>query len=44
MLTTAFISGTDDNIDELITSHGLDKKSIQQEFLNASLWCNDLGI
>ena len=44
MLTTAFISGSPDDIDQLISNHELDKQTIQQEFLNASLWCNDLGI
>ncbi|ALO34197.1 hypothetical protein CMT41_05215 [Colwellia sp. MT41] len=43
-LTTAFISGKNDDINQLITSHALNKQAIQQEFLNASQWCHDLGI
>lgn len=43
-LTTSFISGSNDNINLLITSHALDKKAVQQEFINASKWCHNLDI
>jgi len=44
LLTTAFITSSNDNIDQLIISHGLDKQAVQQEFINASQWCTDLEI
>ena len=44
ILTTTFISGSNNNINQLITSHALNKQAIQQEFLSASQWCSDLGI
>ena len=49
-LTTAYIIGghvkskANNDINELINRYGLDKKAIQQEFLLASQWCQDLGI
>lgn len=43
-LTTAFITGSDDDTKHLMASYALDKQTMQQEFLNASQWCNDLGI
>ncbi|MCP4987922.1 MAG: HDOD domain-containing protein [Colwellia sp.] len=43
-LTSAYISGSGDDIDKLIANHALNKKIIQQEFVSASQWCNDLGI
>lgn len=43
-LTTAFISGSEDNINQFIEHYGLNKKAIQEEFLNASQWCTDLNI
>ena len=43
-LTTAFISGSDDEINQLISSHAINKETIQQEFVSASKWCSDLGI
>lgn len=43
-MTTDFIQGNDNYIDKFIKDHAIDKKLIQQEFLNASQWCSELGI
>ena len=43
-LTTAFVSDNDDNIQQLITTHGLSKEIIQQEFLDACTWCEALEL
>ncbi len=43
-LTTTYISGQDDNINQRIEQYHLNQKVIQQEFVLASQWCNDLDI
>ncbi len=43
-LTTAYLSGIDEVTNELIDNHNLNKQTLQQEFVNASQWCSDLGI
>ena len=43
-LTTAYISGSDEVTNELIVNHNLNKNTLQQEFVNASQWCSDLGV
>jgi EAL and modified HD-GYP domain-containing signal transduction protein len=43
-LTTKYITGNGDNIDQLIEMYSLDATSIQQEFVAACKWCKDLGI
>ena len=43
-LTSAYVSGNDDDLEQLIANHALNKKVIQKEFVSASQWCNDLGI
>jgi len=44
LLTTNYIIGNGDNIDKLIAQFSLDAKFIQQEFIAASQWCNDLDL
>lgn len=41
-LTTNYITGQGDNIDELISAYSLDANFIHQEFVSASQWCADL--
>jgi EAL and modified HD-GYP domain-containing signal transduction protein len=43
-LTTAYLSGSDEVTNELIVNHNLNKNTLQQEFVNASQWCSDLGV
>jgi EAL and modified HD-GYP domain-containing signal transduction protein len=43
-LTTAYLSGSDKVTNELIGNHNLNKKTLQQEFVNASQWCSDVGV
>jgi EAL and modified HD-GYP domain-containing signal transduction protein len=41
-LTIRYITGNSDNINNRIDSYSLDPSYIQQEFVSASKWCNDL--
>lgn len=43
-LTTNYITGDGENIQELIDIYGLDANFIHKEFVNASNWCKSLGI
>ncbi|KGJ93931.1 EAL and HDOD domain-containing protein [Colwellia psychrerythraea] len=43
-LTTTFISDNNQNIQQLITTHGLSNEIIQQEFLDACQWCHALEL
>jgi len=43
-LTSVYVSGSDDEIDQLIANYALNKEVVQQEFVKASKWCNDLDI
>jgi EAL and modified HD-GYP domain-containing signal transduction protein len=43
-LTTAYLSGSDKVTNELIGNHNLNKQTLQQEFVNASQWCSDVGV
>ena len=41
-LTTNYITGQGDNIHQMIELYSLSPEFIQQEFVSASKWCNDL--
>jgi len=43
-LTTNYITGTDDNMNELINTYSLDADFIHKKFVDASRWCNELGL
>ncbi|MGL1956880.1 MAG: HDOD domain-containing protein [Colwellia sp.] len=43
-LTTSFILGNTNDINQRITHYALNKKLVQQEFLSASQWCTELDI
>jgi len=43
-LTTDYITGNGENINELIEAYSLDKEKIHKEFVEASLWCQELGL
>lgn len=43
-LTTDYITGNSDNINELMKAYSLDKDLIHKEFVEASRWCQELGI
>jgi EAL and modified HD-GYP domain-containing signal transduction protein len=43
-LTTNYITGNGDNIQQLIDVYGLDANFIHKEFVHASNWCKSLGI
>ena len=43
-LTTNYITGNGDNIQQLTEFYGLDSNFIHKEFVNASNWCKSLGI
>ncbi|MDG1753314.1 MAG: HDOD domain-containing protein [Thalassotalea sp.] len=44
VLTTNYITGTEDNIEPLIARYSLDAEFIHKEFVEASRWCQELGI
>ncbi|MEW6991649.1 EAL and HDOD domain-containing protein [Colwelliaceae bacterium 6441] len=44
VLTTKYITGSDDNIEPLISAYSLDADFIHKEFVEASRWCQELGI
>ena len=44
VLTTNYITGTEDNIEPLIARYNLDAEFIHKEFVEASRWCQELGI
>jgi EAL and modified HD-GYP domain-containing signal transduction protein len=44
VLTTNYITGTEDNIEPLIAAYSLDAEFIHKEFVEASRWCQELGI
>ncbi|MEW6982947.1 EAL and HDOD domain-containing protein [Colwelliaceae bacterium 6471] len=43
-LTTNYIVGKDDKIKDKISQYSLEMELIQQEFVRASQWCNDLDL
>jgi len=43
-LTTKYITGNGENINQLIETYSLDANYIQQEFVAACKWCKDLGL
>ena len=43
-LTTNYITGSGENIQQLSELYGLDANFIHKEFVNASNWCKSLGI
>jgi len=43
-LTTKYITGNGENINQIIDMYSLDATSIQQEFIAACKWCKELGI
>jgi len=43
-LTTKYITGNGENINQLIDTYSLDATFIQQEFVAACQWCKDLGL
>jgi EAL and modified HD-GYP domain-containing signal transduction protein len=43
-LTTNYITGNGNNINELIDAYGLDANFIHKEFVKASNWCKSLGL
>lgn len=43
-LTTNYITGKGENVQELIDTYSLSKEFIQEEFIAASQWCTDLGL
>lgn len=43
-LTTKYITGNGENINQLIENYSLDAAFIQQEFVAACKWCKDLGL
>jgi len=43
-LTTKYITGNGENINQLIDTYSLDATYIQQEFVAACKWCKDLGL
>ena len=44
VLTTNYITGTEDNIEPLISRYDLNAEFIHKEFVEASRWCQELGI
>ena len=44
VLTTNYITGTEDNIEPLIEAYSLDAEFIHKQFVEASRWCQELGI
>lgn len=44
ILTTNYITGNGDNINEMIALYSLDKDLIHREFVEASRWCQELGL
>jgi len=43
-LTTSYIMGTDDNIAQKLSDYALEQEQIQQEFVQASQWCQELNL
>ncbi len=43
-LTTNYITGQGDNIDELIQTYALSADFIQKEFIAASKWCKAVNV
>ena len=44
VLTTNYITGTEDNIEPLIEAYSLDAEFIHKQYVEASRWCQELGI
>ena len=43
-LTTKYITGNGENINQIIDMYSIDATSIQHEFIAACKWCKELGI
>ncbi|MDO6428750.1 HDOD domain-containing protein [Thalassotalea sp. 1_MG-2023] len=44
VLTTDYITGNGENISDLIKAYGLEADFIHHKFVEASLWCEELGV
>ncbi|MCO4798129.1 MAG: HDOD domain-containing protein [Colwelliaceae bacterium] len=44
MLTTKYITGTEENIEPMMSEYSLNADFIHKEFVEASRWCQELGL